>query len=342
MSFAALLIRAALIRTLAVIYSIYAIYLLFKKWLQIKGNLFQSQPHLRPHVLDGWTHSFVDCGSIRLHYVETGSPNAPLMLCIHGFPEFWYSWRYQLKHFSDKYRVVALDLRGYGDSDKPEGVENYNLNEIVHDVELFIEALGYKKAVVLAHDWGGATAQRLALKRPELFDRLVVMNVPHPKVFTELFKKSEQRKKSWYFFMFLCPGLPEFFMRANDFENLEAIFRSKETGFCNSEAFTDEDLEAWKYTYGKPGALSPPMNYNRATMLQFRPAEFPKPILQPKTLYIWGQRDGFLMNEGGDLSIALCKNARLVKIPNASHWVQQDAHEDVNKHIEEFLAERSS
>lgn len=142
--------------------------------------------------------------------------------------------------------------------------------------------------------------------------------------------------------MFLCPGLPEFFMRANDFENLEAIFRSKETGFCNSEAFTDEDLEAWKYTYGKPGALSPPMNYNRATMLQFRPAEFPKPILQPKTLYIWGQRDGFLMNEGGDLSIALCKNARLVKIPNASHWVQQDAHEDVNKHIEEFLAERSS
>uniref|UniRef100_A0A914YEZ3 AB hydrolase-1 domain-containing protein n=1 Tax=Panagrolaimus superbus TaxID=310955 RepID=A0A914YEZ3_9BILA len=108
--------------------------------------------------------------------------------------------------------VVAVDLRGYGDSDKPEGVENYNLNEIVHDVELFIEALGkknffiqnitnifegYKKAIVLAHDWGGAIAQRLALKRPELFERLVVMNVPHPKVFTELFKKSEQRKKSW-------------------------------------------------------------------------------------------------------------------------------------------------
>jgi pimeloyl-ACP methyl ester carboxylesterase len=339
MSFAALLVRAALIRILAIIYSIYAIYLLFKKWLTIKNKLFETKIHPRPRVLEGWTHGYVICGSIKLHYVEMGSPDAPLMLCLHGFPEFWYSWRHQLKYFSDKYRVIALDLRGYGESDKPEGIENYAMDLIVHDVELFIDALGYKKATVLAHDWGGATAQRLALKRPDLFDRFVVMNVPHPKAFAELFKKSEQRKKSWYFFMFLCPGLPEFFMKANDFENLEAIFRSKETGFCNPKNFTDEDLEAWKYTFSKPGALSPPMNYNRAAMLQFQPTEFESPILQPKTLYIWGQKDGFLLNEGGDLSIPLCRDARLVKVPNASHWIEQDAHEIVNKHIEEFLAE---
>ena len=139
--------------------------------------------------------------------------------------------------------------------------------------------------------------------------------------------------------MFLCPRLPEFFMRANDFENLEAVFRSKETGFCNSRSFTNNDLEAWKYNYSQPGALTPPMNYNRATMLQFHPAEFPQPILQPKTLYVWGQKDGFLMNEGAEMSLPLCRDARLVKIPNASHWVQQDCPEIVNKHIEKFLAE---
>ena len=104
MSFAALVVRAALIRILAVIYSVKAIIILIKKWFQIKNELFQTKTHPRPRVLEGWTHGFVVCGSVKLHYVEMGSPEAPLMLCIHGFPEFWYSWRYQLKHFSDKYR----------------------------------------------------------------------------------------------------------------------------------------------------------------------------------------------------------------------------------------------
>jgi len=123
-------------------------------------------------------HAYINIGPIKIHYVASGPENAPLMLMVHGFPEVWYSWRYQIKEFQKDFRVVALDMRGFGDTDKPKEVEKYRIEILVEDLKLFIEALGYSSCVVVSHDWGGAVCWAFAASHPQMVDRLVVMNIP--------------------------------------------------------------------------------------------------------------------------------------------------------------------
>ena len=130
-----------------------------------------------------WTHDFITTNGIRLHYVTQGS--GPLMLFLHGFPEFWYSWRHQIPEFAKDYKVVAIDLRGYNDSDKPADSTAYSMPEFINDVQGVITGLGYERCVLVGHDWGGAIAWSFAYAHPEMVERLIVLNIPHPAKFAE-------------------------------------------------------------------------------------------------------------------------------------------------------------
>uniref|UniRef100_A0A915ELG8 AB hydrolase-1 domain-containing protein n=1 Tax=Ditylenchus dipsaci TaxID=166011 RepID=A0A915ELG8_9BILA len=226
-------------------------------------------------------------------------PKNPLMVMLHGFLNSVFVLA--IKNLS----VVALDLRGYGETDKPTGVSNYDTETLAADVVEAIEKLG-------------------AMNRPDLIaDRLIILNVPHPKAFMKVVRtKSTQLLKSWYIFLFQCPMLAELRIKANDFAFLEQIFRSsKGGGLVHPENFTDEDMEAWKYTFGTPNAITPPLNYYRAGMMVAGKRHFSGEPVRPKTLIIW------------ELKI----DARLEILEEASHWVQQDVPQQVNALIKEFI-----
>ncbi|MDJ0789755.1 MAG: alpha/beta fold hydrolase, partial [Myxococcota bacterium] len=154
-----------------------------------------------------WQEDYIITNGINLHYVTQGEGS--LMLMLHGFPEFWYSWRHQIPEFARDYKVVALDLRGYNESDKPKEPEAYKMEELLKDVEGVIRGLGYESCILVGHDWGGAIAWSFAYAYPDLVDKLIVMNLPHPAKFMEGLKTPQQLVKSWYIFLFQLPWLPE-------------------------------------------------------------------------------------------------------------------------------------
>lgn len=304
----------------------------------IKGRaLFEKKHREKPKVLEGWDSKYIKLKKVRLHYVQTGTDDKPLMLFIHGYPEFWYSWRFQLKEFSDEYRCVAIDQRGYNLSDKPKPVESYAVSELVGDVRDVIEALGYKKATVVAHDWGGLVAWSFAEAYPEMVEKLICCNIPRPGAFRKRLMTSwSQFRKSWYMFFFQNERIPELLSTADDMKMLEGAFRG-EMGIRNRQNFTDEDLESWKYAFSMNGAsFKYPINYYRNI---FRNSSGPRKdlVLEMPTLIIWGTGDGALDVEAAEDSLNTLRNGSMKKIPGASHWVQQDEPEKVNEYIREFL-----
>ncbi|KAI1715121.1 alpha/beta hydrolase family domain-containing protein [Ditylenchus destructor] len=331
--------------SLTVFWSIFTIVKLFIGWCRHKDDtgrsFFTPRNHQTPPkcLTDGpWTHGFLQLSNIRMHFVEAGDKNNPLMVLLHGFPEFWYSYRFQLKHFKDKYRVVALDMRGFGESDKPTGIDNYNPALVAADVAEAIVQLG-GKAILVGHDFGALVSWILAMQRPELIaDRLIILSLAHPVAFMNTMKsKPSQFLKSWYMFLFQCPYLAELYITVNDFAYLDALGGEPNWGLVHQENFTDEDYEAYKYVMSKPGASTPMLNYYRALMRVIIRQESPSGHIKPKTLIIFGDKDAFLDVEGAISSIPLCRDARLERIPDASHFVQQDTPAKVNALIEEFI-----
>ncbi|CAG0880367.1 unnamed protein product [Cyprideis torosa] len=278
---------------------------------------------------------------LNLHYVETGERHRPLMLCLHGFPEFWYSWRHQLKEFASDYWVVALDLRGYGESDKPAGVEHYSIKELVNDIPQFLEAIGSSQvSVLLAHDWGGVIGWHLVSERPQLVMKFIPMNCPHPGAFMKnIMGNWKQFSKSWYMYLFQLPWLPEFLYRVNDFKFFDVMFRSRIT---KELVMSREDLEAFKFVYSKPGSMTYPINYIRAmlkslgSLTQERRGN--KAKISVPTLLIWGTADLALITENAEMSQKYCENFKLHKLSDVSHWVQQEDPNSVNQIIRDFIA----
>lgn len=262
------------------------------------------------------------------------------MLFLHGFPEFWFSWRYQLKEMQKEYHAVAVDMRGYGDSDHPLDMEGYTIDNLVKDITELIPALGYTKCILVAHDWGGVIAWRLAHRHPELVERLVVMNCPHPKVFKDHITTScKQVMRSWYIFLFQVPWLPELMISARDYHALGASFVGKKMGMHNNRAdFTEEVVEAYKFMFSQPHGLTCPINYYRRMLTQ-REGVGKKTKVEPPTLLIWGERDQALEKDmaNEDRYSDLCADITVRCIPNSSHWVQQDCPDEVNQYIKEFL-----
>ena len=269
-------------------------------------------------------HGFVETEpGVQLHYVELGG--GPLVVLLHGFPEFWFSWRHQLPALAAAgFRAVALDQRGYNLSSKPRGLEAYRASRLARDVARAIEQLGQQRAAaVVGHDWGGGVAWTFAMRHPERLERLAILNAPHPLTFLAHLRRPDQLRRSWYMFFFQLPWLPEAALRAGNFAAVRRQLRAPEY------------VEA----LSQPGALSAAINYYRAMFRHGVPtlrATARSPIQTP-VLIIWGERDRFLRPELAEPPAALVPNRRLERLVEVSHWPHLEQPGRVNDLLIRFL-----
>ena len=283
----------------------------------------------------GWQHHFIETNNIRLHCVMQGE--GELVILLHGFPEFWYSWRHQIPALAKHFKVVVPDLRGYNDSDKPKG--GYDLDTLSADIGGLVQSLGYLKAHVVGHDWGGAIAWNLAQKFPTVLDRLAVLNAPHPyRLMQELGGNLDQLRRSWYLLAFQIPALPEWLIQQNLPNIVKTLFQDQAV---RKGAFTQIDTELYQAALEKPGALSAVLSsYRQLLSPQTWLANWgrsPLPITVP-TLVLWGEDDVFFtpkLMEGMDSLVTAPLQLKLLS--HCGHWVQQEAPQTVNRELLEFL-----
>ena len=290
-------------------------------------------------------HEMVDCGGVNLHCAVAGKAGDPLMLFLHGFPEFWGAWRTPMEYFAARgWLAVAPDLRGYNLSDKPEGVEAYKAKHLIADVL----ALGahysrgdpHDKFVLVAHDWGGAVAWGVAIAHPGRLDRLVMINSPHPYLFwRELTENPAQQKASEYMNMFRLPKA-ERVLSENGYARLLSAFAKL------SDAWRAELVAAWS----QPGALTGGLNYYRASPLYPPTAGDPGAkklklelkdfMVRVPTLVLWGERDTALLPSLLD-GLGLCvPHLKIVRAPGATHWIVHERPDLVCSEIEKFAGEK--
>ncbi len=291
-------------------------------------------------MADPWQFEKVTLpNGLRMRIARAGS--GPLMVMLHGFPECWYSWRHQLRAFAPNFTCVAPEMRGYGETDAPVGVANYKGELLVDDVAGLIATLGYQRAIVVGHDWGGGIAWSTALMRPDVVERLIVMNCPHPAVFMKHLRSDPwQLMRSWYMFFFQLPWLPEMILRAGDFAILR---RGMRDSAVNKEAFSDADFEYFRKAFDNPYSVSAAINYYRAMFREGLRGGAPpwagRKIAAP-TILIWGEQDVALRKELTYGMDDLFSGAFTLRyIPDSGHWVQQERPELVNQHMREFLAD---
>lgn len=281
-------------------------------------------------------HRYADVGDVRLHYVESGPEDGPLVVLLHGFPEFWYSWRHQIPALAAAgYRVVAPDMRGYNQSDKPTGVAAYHTGLLTRDVARLITACGASRASVIGHDWGAVVAWLFAMRHPEMVERLAILNVPHPAVLRAGLANPRQLLRSWYVFFFQLPWLPEWSLGAGRFRAVRRVFR---TDPVRAGAFSAADIERYVEALAQPGALTASVNYYRA-LLRFHPLGFTRElhVIDAPVLVIWGEQDRALGRELAEPPRRWVPNLRIERLPDASHWVQVDRPERVNQLLLSFL-----
>ncbi len=276
----------------------------------------------------------IKTNGIHLNVVQGGAEDGALTILLHGFPEYWYGWRHQIAPLSAAgLRLWMPDQRGYNLSDKPRGIRNYRIDMLVEDIVGLIQAAGQKKARIVGHDWGGMVAWWLALRHPEMVEKLVILNVPHPQVFAKTLRTdSYQLRKSWYAAMFQLPFLPEAIMKRDNWEvGLKAV---QNTG--RDDTFTSADLEKYREAWSYPGAMTAMLNWYRA-YVQYPPKSPQSWRIRVPTLMIWGENDFALSRKMPQPSIDLCDDGRLVMIKNATHWVQHDEPSQVNQLLIELL-----
>ncbi len=283
---------------------------------------------------DTYRHVHIATNGITLHAVEAGPQTGPLLVFLHGFPEFWYGWRAQIEFFAARgYRVVAPDQRGYNLSDKPRGVAAYDLDCLAADVIGIFDHYRADRARLVGHDWGALCAWWVALKFPQRLEKLAILNVPHPAVMRQhLISNRAQRKRSWYVFFFQLPRIPEWRMRKNNWEiNRVALSKTSRPG-----TFSAADLEKYVAAWSRPGAATGMINWYRAGMRKLFAGIADRRIAVP-TLLIWGAQDKFMGREMAQPSIDWCDHGRLEFIENATHWVQHEEADRVNELLYGFL-----
>ncbi len=274
-------------------------------------------------------------------HVNTCGEGDRLALCLHGFPEIGYSWRHQLPLLASLgYRAWAPDLRGYGRSDRPEGVEAYAIEHLLEDVGAIIDASGAKDTLLLAHDWGVMIAWQFASHRVRPLDRLVILNGPPPGTGQRPGRMTlRQLKRSFYVFLFQLPRLPELLLASRNYKAIEGVFTGRMTG--RPERFTKEDIQVYKEASSRPGALTAGINYYRAVVRGGgfkRVAERGFPVIEAPTLMIWGEDDPVLIPSTTDDAGRFVKDLTLRFLPGVGHWAQQEAPEEVNEMLSAWLA----
>jgi epoxide hydrolase 4 len=270
-------------------------------------------------------HGYADSNGVKIHYAALGPQTAPLVVMIHGFPDFWFTWRDQMVALSKDYRVVALDQRGYNLSDKPKGVENYDMKLLAGDVAAVVKHLKRDKAIIVGHDWGGMVAWTVAMSMPQMVEKLIILNLPHPKGLSrELANNPQQQKNSQYARNFQQPDAhTKITAEAISFWVKDPVAKQKYI-----EAFKRSDFEAMLNYYKR--------NYPREPYQEIKD---PLPKVQCSVLMIHGLDDTALL--AGALNNTwewLEKDLTLVTVPKAGHFVQQDASEFVSQTLKMWLA----
>jgi pimeloyl-ACP methyl ester carboxylesterase len=279
-------------------------------------------------------HRYADLGDVRLHYVEAGE--GPLVLLLHGFPQFWYEWRHQIPALAEAgFRVVAPDMRGYNLSDKPPGVGAYRVQVLARDVERLILACGEQTAAVVGHNWGAIVAWFAAMRYPERVGRLAILNVPHPARFMDGLLSPQQLLRSSYVFFFQIPWLPEEVIRAANFTLLRSVLRRDPV---RPGALTAEDIERYTEAMARPGVLTATLNYYRALLRHPRDTQALLERIEAPVLVIWGEKDRALSRWLADPPLLWVPNLlRVERLPEASHWVAEDRPREVNALLLDFL-----
>ncbi len=279
--------------------------------------------------------AYAEVNGVRLHYVEQGK--GPLVLFLHGFPEFWYAWKDLLPEFAKSHHAVAVDMRGYNLSSMPESVDAYQVPILVEDVRALAEQLGAKKFVLVGHDWGGVIAWAFAAAHPELLEKLVIINAPHPVVFArELANNPDQQKASAYFNLFTSP-VAEATLSQNDF----ALLQQGVLATWANEEDRQKYLETWRkgltggLNYYRAAKLSSPVGREKADAPPFI---IPKnPVITVPTLVIWGLKDTALLRGNLDGLDQYVKVLKIERVPEGSHWVVAEQPATVIRAIRFFL-----
>jgi epoxide hydrolase 4 len=282
-----------------------------------------------------WKHNYIETNSVRLHVVQAGPRSGIPVMLLHGFPEFWYGWRKQIPALAEAgCRVIVPDQRGYNLSDKPKGVKAYRLDTLVEDVIGLIDALEYEKVNLVGHDWGALVAWMLAIQHPERLHRLGIINVPHPAVMRRfLLHDLDQMRRSLYALFFQLPWLPELSLRLGRWYGASlALRRSGRSG-----AFTDEDMEKYKAAWSQPGAMTAMLNWYRAAA-RYQPQITDDMQVRVPTLILWGVKDSALTYRMARPSLDYCDEGNLIFFPDATHWVQHEEADEVNRHLLNFIS----
>lgn len=283
---------------------------------------------------------FIETNNITLHCKVAGNPQNPLLILLHGFPEFWYAWHKQIPALAEKYYVVAPDMRGYNLSSKPEGVKNYTTQMLVNDILGIIKWANKPDAYLVGHDWGGIVAWQVASFHPEKIKKLAVLNIPHPaELINQILKKGNWRQflKSWYILFFQLPTLPEKYVG----KNIPLFFKKALKGWSiNKQAFTDEDIQTYIAAFPNQQSFTAPINYYRAALRY--PAKHVNgrlPLkIQCPVLMLWGENDRALGKELTYNTYKYCASElQTLYVPNCSHWIQHEKPEWVSEQLLQFL-----
>ncbi len=284
------------------------------------------------------TSQFIETNGVKLHVVTDGPEDGTPVILLHGFPEFHYGWRKQVPALVEAgFRVITPDQRGYNLSDKPRGISAYDVNTLAKDVVGLFDHFGIQKARLVGHDWGAVVAWTVALNHPERLEKLTILNVPHPDVMQRfILENAEQRKKSWYVFFFQIPFFVEWVLRRDDYRNMARML----VGSGRKSTFRRSDIEEYKKAWSHPGALTGMLNWYRNIFWGSLRSIFQKKAarrVSVPTLILWGKNDVALSYEMVQPSLELCDHGSAVFFENATHWVQHDEADEVNKKLIEFL-----
>jgi pimeloyl-ACP methyl ester carboxylesterase len=303
------------------------------------------------------SHEYAEVNGVRLHYVRAG--RGPLIVFLHGFPEFWYEWKNQLAEFGRDHTAVAPDMRGYNLSSKPDTLAAYQMPQLVEDVRALtsdlLKSIGGQAFTLVAHDWGGVVAWVFAALHPEMLDKLVIINAPHPTIFLrELQDNPAQQQASQYMLMFRGPDA-EATLSADGYARLVNAILGEG---LKSGTVSEEDKAAYLAAWSQPGALTGGLNYYRASAIgppapAASPAgaespgrgEAPRPlttqpvVVRVPTLVIWGEKDTALLTGNLNGLDTFVPKLTIRRIPDATHWVVREKSADVNRFIREFLAQ---
>ncbi len=288
-----------------------------------------------PNSISAWTHEFSVTNRVRLHYVTQGT--GELVVLLHGFPEFWYSWRFQIPVLAHNFKVVVPDLRGFNDSEKPQN--GYDIDTLAQDVAGLIQGLGYQRAHLVGHDCGGMIAWNMANRFPGMIQSLSLLKAPHPqRKLRDMSGSLEQLLKNWHMLAFQVPGLSEALIRLNLPDFVKGFFQDQAV---RKAAFSSDVLQIYQAALEKKGAIASALNYYRQFLdpqaLISKLSASSEPIDVP-TLVLWGEDDQLMSPKlGKGLERLIQAPFKLKVIPDCGHWIQQEVPRLVNSELLNFL-----